>query len=504
MSKRRAEKSRNGTLKSVEPTFPVQCMRLEIPEAEWYGNWERTGKKQRFLRTNIRSAFMVPASGVYPHLTIDVDFLRRDYRKGIVELTVSRLHYSKSPKARRYIFKEEARSGMFMCEDLEDVSSIVREGNVWLSKAGFPIVLTPHPDYKEEEIAEAAAALTVAEEELKGTGREEAEVKPKKKKKKKAKKMAVSELLEEEQLEEKVKLLDLSGRLGVQNLWELPGDRMNKLLGYLSTVIKHFSENQWERVTKNKDRELKELMAELGRWRALLKMGRSINNLAKVEGVREKVLKERAPLMSGYHVADLLPPSLKGDALSPKEESKYIIVGLAFGCRMCVSLMLRLQAGAIYEKLSAYIRFFSELASEKQSMYFQQFCILLFKRLKVVWLDSEGESPQKLLRMQISNPRKADENLVHMEKEHDESLAQMAESFDHVETAVKSFFLLSGDAKQRLEDWAHSQPAPEYGDDSTLTKEESLAMANAVNAEIEAYKKPMEMELMRESTGKLK
>ncbi|MCG8475797.1 MAG: hypothetical protein MI784_10035 [Cytophagales bacterium] len=509
----REKKIRGGTAKDAVSSLPIQCMKLEIPEEEWYGNWRRTDKKQRFLRTSIRNAFVVPAKGTYPHLTIDVDFVKRDYRKGIVELTITRLHYSRSPKARRFVFRHDLKSDRFLCEDKEDVSNIVREGNIWLGKAGLPIILDLHPEYKVEQAAEAVSVLAIAEKELAGEeqkmaaeGQAEATEAPKtkKKKKKKSKKVAVSELLEEEQLEEQIKFIDLPNQLGVSNLWELSPDQVAKLLKYEGAMINYFTDVKWMRILENRDQKLKEFEKELAHWRVLVKMGRSRNDLAQVEAARAKVMMENIPLISEYRVADLLSPDLREETFKSKEDSQLLQVGMALGSRICLYLVLRMKAYTIHARLVAFIRFFVEMSKEQDNLYFRTYSLLLLNKLKTVWVENERESLRELQRLQILDQERAERSMVEQEKVYDETIAQVMETLDQTEFVLKRFFMLSDHAKGKLDEWAFDQPDRELADIEGKTKEQIMVMASEINDEIEAFKLPMEKEFARESVGKLR
>ncbi|MCG8475799.1 MAG: hypothetical protein MI784_10045 [Cytophagales bacterium] len=507
--KRRTDKFRGGISKSVANPFPVQRMQLKIPEEEWYGNWGRVGKKQRFLRTSIRNAFMVPASGSYPHLTIDVDFLRRDYRKGIVELTVSRLHYSKSPKARRYIFEEEAGSGKFLCEDPEDVSSIVREGNAWLRKAGFPIELGVCSEAREEEPAEAMAKMTLAEEEeaVEQTGAAAMEPLPKKKKKGKKKKAAVVEMLEEEQLEEQLKFYDFPSQLGVRFLWELSAPQLRKMHDYEIAVVEYYTRDIWRRLIESRDKKLKNIERELSHWNVLVRLGRSRNDVAQVEVMTEKVLKDGLSLANQYRVVDLLPPGLREKVFQSKEDRQLLVVGMAIALRMCTSVTLCMKVNAVYARLVAFLRFFSQLSSEANNRYFQIYSLYLLNRVKLARRKKaleKIETPEKLIACQIENPRQADEHMMEMEKDYDESLAQIMEVLDQIGFVLKRYFMLSVSARGRLDEIARQYSPPSALDAEVLSREQVFEKARLLDAEIESYKAPMESEFERGLVGKSK
>ncbi|BDD03625.1 hypothetical protein [Aureibacter tunicatorum] len=127
-------------------TQPIQCVKFEVSAREWYANAADPRFQDRFLRTSIRNSFLLPFTRHYPHLTVDVDFASYDPKKETVTLEVTKMHYSASKIAPRYIFHEDKDKGIFRPESIHPEGvMIIRTINKWIKSANIPELLVGGP-----------------------------------------------------------------------------------------------------------------------------------------------------------------------------------------------------------------------------------------------------------------------------------------------------------------------------------------------------------------------
>ncbi|MCG8474508.1 MAG: hypothetical protein MI784_03405 [Cytophagales bacterium] len=140
-------------------------MRLTVEAKEWYGGkGVRTDIRQRFLRASVRQAIIVPPTGKYPHLTIDIDSVEYNHKKESVEFQVSRMHYSHRSDTPRIFFEE--RDGLFYpIEEDEMLVPLIPQLNHWLEKAALDLRIALHPIEKSKTKAgePEASPISVAE-----------------------------------------------------------------------------------------------------------------------------------------------------------------------------------------------------------------------------------------------------------------------------------------------------------------------------------------------------
>ncbi|BDD06996.1 hypothetical protein [Aureibacter tunicatorum] len=122
---------------------PLQCARLKADAKEWYGKRgiRRDLERQRFVRASIRKSIILPVTSSYPHLTLDIEYVKPvDRVNQKVELVCNQMHYSKSADSPRIFFEEDWSTGEFVClTDDPQLPDILPKMMQWIRNSGLDI-----------------------------------------------------------------------------------------------------------------------------------------------------------------------------------------------------------------------------------------------------------------------------------------------------------------------------------------------------------------------------
>ncbi|BDD11523.1 hypothetical protein FUAX_39550 (plasmid) [Fulvitalea axinellae] len=463
---------------------PIQCAMLEMPQEEWYGNRFATpDRKRRFLRTNLRRAILVPASGTYPHLTIDIDDVNHKQKRRTVTLHISRMHYSKSKTAERIFYAEDPKTGAFVTEqNSPEAEHATQEANAWLRKAKIGFVLQteasipalpgtpkvrvsavtdtdlPKTDSTSSlPLEEGLKLLTVSDS---GSGSSislspepsPSMAKKRKKRKKKPDRAALRDFFDEQELEENIKFGNLMERYGVEDLSQLPDGPFDYFLEMETLIVRHISEKitalfQKSR-TVGKGYSAETLRQKLGDKAK----GKKLPPDQFAKSLTDRMATPVIPNFSEYRMSDLIPDSIRTAGEPTPEQRDLFLYALRVMANVYSILLMHHRAHEIHDNTKTLSAHFTHSASKLSSVFFLKMSANFCPKIDLSWDGSETYSVTSLM----ENPKSIDAEAYRLEEHWDTVTSDVKEVFDEMTWAINAMYSLPPEAISELDRQAGS------------------------------------------------